>query len=89
MPRRKFDSESALQRHAKLTADFYAWEATVTFVKWKGLLSPEQYEMSQGVRRAMIFPKAILRNWAAADGPLREALRTDRDKKGKQVRSVR
>jgi hypothetical protein len=69
MPRRKFTSEIALQEHAKRIGDFFAWERTATFTKWRGLLPPDQYEIvdvltSQGVRRAMLFPKAILKEWA-------------------------
>jgi hypothetical protein len=69
MPRREFASEQALWKHAERIGDFYAWERTATFTKWRGLLSPDQYEIvdvltSQGVRRAMLFPKAVLRAWA-------------------------
>jgi hypothetical protein len=85
MPRREFASEKALQGHAKLTGDFYAWEATARFVKWQGLLSPDRSEIvdvrtSQGVRRAMLFPKAVLKaEWDAA-APLRDALAIRRER---------
>jgi hypothetical protein len=68
--------------------DFYAFEASATFAKWRGLLSPDKYEIvdvrtSQGVRRAMLFPKAILRAEAALDAPLRKALGLKRASKHK------
>jgi hypothetical protein len=69
MPRREFASEQALHNHTKRVGDFCAFEGSHTFVKWRELLSPNQYEIvdvltSQGVRRAMLFPKAVLRDWA-------------------------
>jgi hypothetical protein len=54
------------------------------FVKRQRLLSTDQYEIvdvrtSRGVRRAMLFPKAILEaEWAAA--PFREALAIKRER---------
>ena len=65
MSRREFTSQTALQHHAKLTGDFYAFEGAATFAKWRSLLTPNQYELvdvrtSQGVRGAMLFPKRIL-----------------------------
>jgi hypothetical protein len=79
MPRREFASERALKKHAELNGDFYAWESSATYAKWQSLLSRDQYEIvevptSQGVRRAMLFPKAILKAEWELDGPLREAL---------------
>jgi hypothetical protein len=58
-----------IHNHTKRMGDFYAFEGSHSFVKWRGLLSPDQYEIvdvltSQGVRRAMLFPKAVLRAWA-------------------------
>jgi hypothetical protein len=49
------------------------------FTKRQRLLSPDQYELVDvrtpyGVRRAMLFPKAILQAEFAANAPLREAL---------------
>jgi hypothetical protein len=88
MPRREFASEKAFQQHAKRHGDFYAFEASATFAKWRRLLSPDKYEIvdvrtSQGVRRAMLFPKAILRAEAALDAPLRRALGLKRASKHK------
>jgi hypothetical protein len=61
------------------TGDFFAFESTATFAKWQRLLSRDQYEIvdvrtSQGVRRAMLFPKAILKAEWELDAPLRQAL---------------
>jgi hypothetical protein len=69
MPRREFASEKTLQDHAKRVGDFCAFEGSPTFAKWRRLLSPEQYEIvdvltSRGVSRAILFPKAVLREWA-------------------------
>jgi hypothetical protein len=79
MPRRQFASEKSLQNHAGLTGDFYAFEGAATFAKWRALLSPDKYEIvdvrtSQGIRRAMLFPKRILLAEWELDAPLRKAL---------------
>jgi len=85
MSRREFTSQKALQNHAELTGDVYLWEGTLTFAKRQRLLSPDQYEIvdvrtSQGVKRAMLFTKAILKaEWEAA-APLRDALRIRRER---------
>jgi hypothetical protein len=55
------------------------------FVKRRRLLSTDQYEIvdvrtSRGVRRAMLFPKAILEAEWAADAPFREALAIKRER---------
>jgi hypothetical protein len=55
------------------------------FVKRQRLLSTDQYEIvdvrtSRGVRRAMLFPKAILEAEWAADAPFREALAIKRER---------
>jgi hypothetical protein len=78
MPRREFASEKALRDQAERIGDFCAFEGSATFAKWRRLLSPEEYEIvdvltSRGVRRAILFPKAVLREKAAL-GPLRETL---------------
>jgi hypothetical protein len=59
MPHREFATEKVLQQHAEQHGDFYAFEASATFAKWRGPLSPDKYEIvdvrtSQGVRRAML-----------------------------------
>ena len=84
MPR-EFTSQKALQNHAELTGDTYLWEGTPTFTTRQRHLSPDQYEVvhvrtSQGVRRAMLFPRAILKaEWATA-APLRDALAIRRER---------
>ena len=55
------------------------------FTKRQQQLSPEQYEIvdvrtSRGMRRAMLFPKAILDAECAADAPLREAMVIKRER---------
>jgi hypothetical protein len=78
MPRREFASEKALRDHAVQIGEFWAFEHSPTYVKWQRLLSPEEYEIvdvltSRGVRRAILFPKAVLKRRAAL-GSLRETL---------------
>jgi hypothetical protein len=55
------------------------------FVKRQRLLSPDQYEIvdvhtSRGVRRAMLFPKAIIQSEFEANAPLRAALAIKRER---------
>jgi hypothetical protein len=55
------------------------------FTKRQQQLSPEQYEIvdvrtSRGMRRAMLFPKAILEAEWAADAPFREAMAIKRER---------
>jgi hypothetical protein len=64
---------------AKRRGGAYLWEGTPTFAQRQQLLSPDQYEIvdvrtSQGMRRAMVFPKAILKAEWEASAPLRDAL---------------
>jgi hypothetical protein len=68
-------SEFATQDYAERIGDTYLWEGTPAFAKRQQLLSPDQYEIvdvrtSRGVRRAMLFPKAILQTEFKADAPL-------------------
>jgi hypothetical protein len=88
MPRREFAGEKALKDYAERIGDFCAFEGSPTFAKWRRLLSPDQYEIvdvrtSQAIRRAILFPKAILKNHAAG---LRNALGTqaEKEKKGSE-----
>ena len=60
------------------------------FTKRQQLLSTDQYEIvdvrtRRGVRRAMLFPKAILQAEFAANAPLRERMAIKR----KQLRAKR
>ena len=55
------------------------------FIAREHLLSPDQYEIvdvrtRSGVRRALLFPKAILQAEFAADAPLREVLAIQRER---------
>ena len=64
------------------------------FTKRQQMLSPDQYEIVDvrtfrgGVRRAMLFPKAILQAELAANAPLRErmAIKRERMRAEKQKR---
>ena len=81
MPRREFTTQKKLQDYAERIGDTYLWEGTPAFAKRQLLLSPDQCEIvdvrtSRGVRRAMLFPKAILQAEFKADAPLREPRRT-------------
>src|ERR1700731_3695449 len=54
------------------------------FIARQHLLSPDQYELvdvrtRSGVRRALLFPKAILQAEFAANAPLREVLAIKRE----------
>jgi hypothetical protein len=55
------------------------------FIAREHLLSPDQYELvdvrtRSGVRRALLFPKAILQAEFAANAPLREVLAIQRER---------
>ena len=55
------------------------------FIARELLLSPDQYELvdvrtRSGVRRALLFPKAILQAEFAANAPLREVLAIQRER---------
>jgi hypothetical protein len=57
-----------------------------TFTKRQQMLSADQYEIVDvrtsrgGVRRAMLFPKAILQAELAANAPLREKMGIKRER---------
>jgi hypothetical protein len=77
MPR-EFTSQKALQNHAELTGYVCLWEGTPMFAKRQRVLSPDQYEIvdvrtSEGTRRAMLFPRAILKAGWDADALVRDA----------------
>ena len=63
----------------------HLWEGTRAFTTRQRLLSADQYEVvdvrtDRGMRRAMLFPKAILKaEWDAA-APLRDALTIRRER---------
>ena len=66
MARREFATQKNFHDYAERTGQGYLWEGTPLFAKRQRVLSPDQYEIvdvrtSRGVRRAMLFPKAILK----------------------------
>ena len=80
MPHRKFANQKALIDYAEQNGLVYLWAGPErrpspmpTFTKRQQMLSPGQYEIVDvrtyrgGVRRAMLFPKAILQAEFAAD----------------------
>jgi hypothetical protein len=65
MPRREFATQKKLQDYAGRIGDTYYGKARQRYAKQQRVLSPDQYEIvdvrtSRGVRRAMLFPKAII-----------------------------
>ena len=73
MPQRKFVNQKALVDYAERNGLVYLWAGPErrpspmpTFTKRQQMLSPDQYKIVDvrtprgGVRRAMLFPKAIL-----------------------------
>ena len=77
MPRREFATHKKLQDYAERIGDTYLWEGTPAYAKQQRVLSPDQYEIvdvrtSRGVRRAMLFPKAIIQ--AAWEGGIADQL---------------
>ena len=80
MPQRNFENQKALIDYAEQNGLVYVWEfakrqrlrsPVPAFTKRQQLLSPDQYNIvdvrtSRGVRRAMLFPKAILQAEFAA-----------------------
>jgi hypothetical protein len=71
---REFANEKALIDYAEQNGLVYVWAFSIreqlvspAFTKRQQMLSPDQYEIvdvrtSRGVRRAMLFPKAILQD---------------------------
>ena len=88
---RQFASQKALLDYAKQKGLVYMWAYTQrervlspAFIAREHLLSPDQYELvdvrtRSGVRRALLFPKAILQAEFAANAPLREVLAIKRE----------
>jgi hypothetical protein len=76
MARREFATQKKFHDYAERTGQGYLWEGTPLFAKRQRVLSPDQYEIvdvrtSRGVRRAMLFPKAILKAERQADAARR------------------
>ena len=70
MPQREFANQKRLMEYAEQNGLAYLWDGTPAFVKWRRLLSHEEYEIvnvrtSRGVRRAMLFPKGL---WLCISG---------------------
>ena len=102
MPVREFANKKALIDYAEQNGLVYLWAFSIgeqlvspAFTKRQQMLSPDQYEIVdvrtlRGVRRALLFPKAILQAEFAANNQLcevpaikRERLRANRlDKQG-------
>jgi hypothetical protein len=89
MPVREFANKKALIDYAEQNGLVYVWAFSIreqlvstAFTKRQQMLSPDQYEivdvrMLRGVRRAMLFPKAILQAEFAAN---REVLANKRER---------
>jgi hypothetical protein len=94
MPQRNFANQKALIEYAEQNGLVYVWEFAKrqrppsplsAFTKRQRLLSAHQYKIvdvrtSRGVRRAMLFPKAILQAEFAANAPLRERMAIKRER---------
>jgi hypothetical protein len=89
MPVREFANKKALIDYAEQNGLVYVWAFSIreqlvstAFTKRQQMLLPDQYEivdvrMLRGVRRAMLFPKAILQAEFAAN---REVLANKRER---------
>jgi hypothetical protein len=90
MPVREFANKKTLIDYAEQNGLVYVWAFSIgeqlvspAFTKRQQMLSPDQYEIvdvrtpRRGVRRAMIFPKAILQAEFAAN---REVLASKRER---------
>ena len=92
MPVREFANKKALIDYAEQNGLVYLWAFSIgeqlvspAFTKRQQMLSPYQYEIVdvrtlRGVRRAMLFPKAILQAELAANAPLRERMAIKRER---------
>ena len=85
MPQREFANQKALVEYADQNELEYEYEYTPAFIKRKGLLSSEQYEIaevrtSRGVSRVMLFSKAITQAEREANAPMREAMAIKRER---------
>ena len=79
MDRRDFKTAKALHNYAERTGNVYLWEGMLVFAKRQRMLSPDQYQIvdvrtSRGMRRAMLFSKAILQAEWDTEAPMREAM---------------
>jgi hypothetical protein len=97
MPVREFANQKSLIDYAEQNGLVYVWAFSVreqlvspAFTKRQQMLSPDQYEIVdvrtlRGVRRAMLFPKAILQAEFAANATVRQRMAIKR----KQLRAKR
>ena len=97
MPVREFANKKALIDHAEQNGLVYVWAFSMreqlvspAFTKRQQMLSPDQYEIVdvrtlRGVRRAMLFPKAVLQAEFAANATVRQRMAIKR----KQLRAKR
>jgi hypothetical protein len=79
MDRKDFATSKELYDYAERTGNVYLWEGRLAFAKCQRVLSPDQYQIvdvrtSRGMRRAMLFSKAILQAERKAGAPMREAM---------------
>jgi len=92
MDRRDFATPKKLYDYAEQTGNVYLWEGMLAFAKRLRVLSPEQYQIvdvrtSRGMRRAMLFSKAIPRR---SGTPMREAMAIKRSRlEAKRVEKAR
>ena len=95
MDRRDFKTAKALHNYAERTGNVYLWEGMLAFAKRQRVLTPDQYQIvdvrtSRGMRRAMLFSKAILQAEWDADAPMREAMAIKRARlEAKRVEKAR
>jgi hypothetical protein len=82
---RVFANQKALVDYAERNGLVYLWEGMPAFAR-RQLLSLDQYEIvdvrtpRRGVRRAMLFPKAILQAEFADNVPLRQRMAIKRER---------
>jgi hypothetical protein len=89
MPVREFANKKALIDYAEQNGLVYVWAFSIreqlvspAFTKRQQMLSPDQYEIVdvrtlRGVRRAMLFPKAVLQAEFAANRQGAPGIRSD------------
>jgi hypothetical protein len=94
---REFANQKALLDYAEQNGLVYVWAFSISeqlvstaFTKRQQMLSPDQYEIVdvrtlRGVRRAMLFPKAVLQAEFAANTTVRQRMAIKR----KQLRVKR
>jgi hypothetical protein len=90
MDQKDFKTPTELYAYAERTGNVYVWEGMLAFAKRQRVLSPDQYQIvdvrtsKHGVRRVMLFSKAILQAEWEADAPVREAMAIKRARREAQ-----